>query len=299
MPVYVHKDKEASERVEHEGQTFRAGDLRHLEPDCPLFLRSLRKRSDPMYARVRNTPKVREQTRKCPVCWRPYPSASLKSEIRLNGDQAATKKRVTSEHARAATTVKPIAPIALGTAPRVARPARRGGGLTGTAGEYLVAAELSLRGWLATVTIKNAPGTDVLAPSGGTASIQVKTTSKQAGRFILSSKDEALAVGPDEWYVFVVLRPLGFRADFYIVPRQVVSSSLYCVYREWHSQPDKEGRPRKHVTTRDVNAANLGGYRENWSLLERPASEAPFLGPAWWLDFAAKWPRTEGYPGFE
>jgi len=34
--------------------------------------------------------------------------------------------------------------------------------LTGAAGEYYVAAELSCLGWLATVTIKNAPGTDVL-----------------------------------------------------------------------------------------------------------------------------------------
>ncbi|HSI36145.1 MAG TPA: hypothetical protein VK986_21355, partial [Tepidisphaeraceae bacterium] len=36
-------------------------------------------------------------------------------------------------------------------------------GLTGAAGEYHVAAELSRRGRLATVTIKNSPGTDVLA----------------------------------------------------------------------------------------------------------------------------------------
>ena len=38
------------------------------------------------------------------------------------------------------------------------RPSRTTG-LTGAAGEYYVAAELSRRGWLATVTIKNAPGT--------------------------------------------------------------------------------------------------------------------------------------------
>jgi hypothetical protein len=51
-------------------------------------------------------------------------------------------------------------------------------GLTGAAGEYYVAAELSRRGWLATVTIKNSPGTDVLAQRLGTGrvvSIQVKT----------------------------------------------------------------------------------------------------------------------------
>jgi hypothetical protein len=35
-------------------------------------------------------------------------------------------------------------------------------GLTGAAGEYHVAAQLSQRGWLATITKKNSPGTDEL-----------------------------------------------------------------------------------------------------------------------------------------
>jgi integrase len=48
-------------------------------------------------------------------------------------------------------------------------------GLTGAAGEYYVAAELSLRDWLATVTIKNAPGTDVLAQKVGTGVTVSKT----------------------------------------------------------------------------------------------------------------------------
>ena len=37
----------------------------------------------------------------------------------------------------------------------------------GVAGEYLVAAQLTLRGWLATVTLKNSPGIDVLAQFPG------------------------------------------------------------------------------------------------------------------------------------
>jgi hypothetical protein len=171
---------------------------------------------------------------------------------------------------------------------------------TGTAGEYFVAAELSLRGWLATVTIKNAPGIDVLAKhpkSGQTASIQVKTTSKPSGRFILSAKDEELARGEDEWYVFVALKPLGERADFYVVPRNVVAGFVYCAYREWHSQPDRYGNLRRHVTTRDMQAAQLGRYQEEWSLLEAPASDAPFRGPDWWPELADRWPRSAGYPG--
>ena len=58
--------------------------------------------------------------------------------------------------------------------------AQRPTGLTGAAGEYYVAAELSRRGWLATVTVKNAPGTDVLRrtpKTKRTLAIQTKTSS--------------------------------------------------------------------------------------------------------------------------
>lgn len=51
---------------------------------------------------------------------------------------------------------------------------------TGIAGEFLVAGELSKRGWIATLTAKNTPDVDVLAarPVGDVhARIQVKTRS--------------------------------------------------------------------------------------------------------------------------
>jgi hypothetical protein len=51
---------------------------------------------------------------------------------------------------------------------------------TGIAGEFLVAGELSKRGWITTLTAKNTPHVDVLAarPSGDVhARIQVKTRS--------------------------------------------------------------------------------------------------------------------------
>ena len=49
------------------------------------------------------------------------------------------------------------------TTARVAREARaHQTNLIGAAGEYYVAAELSRSGWLATVTLKNARGIDVL-----------------------------------------------------------------------------------------------------------------------------------------
>lgn len=52
--------------------------------------------------------------------------------------------------------------------------------LVGVAGEYLVAGELSLRGYIASITLRNSRGIDIIiSSSDGTksASIQVKTNS--------------------------------------------------------------------------------------------------------------------------
>jgi Holliday junction resolvase-like predicted endonuclease len=52
--------------------------------------------------------------------------------------------------------------------------------ITGVSGEYFVAAELSRRGWVAVITLKNTPNIDVIAttPDGKrTLNIQVKTRS--------------------------------------------------------------------------------------------------------------------------
>jgi hypothetical protein len=172
---------------------------------------------------------------------------------------------------------------------------------SGTAGEYFVAAELSMRGWLATVTIKDAPGIDVLVTDparGRTAAIQGKTTSKANGRFVLKPKDEVPpAPWANEWYVFVALKEIGARADFYVVPRAVVADAVYSDHQEWLLKPDAKGRTRKPSSTRDMQAVHLAGYREAWHLLDRPACDAPYLGPRWWVDRAAAWPREGGYPG--
>lgn len=61
-----------------------------------------------------------------------------------------------------------------------------------------MAAELSRRGWLATVTIKNAPGTDVLAQrldDGRLVSIQTKTSTGTG--FLLGERSELPAARDD------------------------------------------------------------------------------------------------------
>jgi hypothetical protein len=180
--------------------------------------------------------------------------------------------------------------------------ARTPTGLTGTAGEYHVAAELSRRGWLATVTIKNSPGTDVLAqklePPSRLVAIQTKTTSKGNARYLLKDSEERLSDRLDEWFVFVALREITERPDFYVVPRNVVACRLYSDYQNWIHSPGRGGRQRNPTTTRDLDVVQIVGYRERWDLLDQPTTAAPFPRPDWWLEIARQWPRPEGYEAF-
>ena len=103
---------------------------------------------------------------------------------------------------------------------------RRRTGLIGAAGEYHVAAQLSQRGWLATITIKNSPGTDVLAQhfdTGVLVAIQTKTTEIATQGWVLGSKDESPTDRADSWYVLVAMNGELVRPDFYVVPRNHVA----------------------------------------------------------------------------
>ena len=65
--------------------------------------------------------------------------------------------------------------------------------LVGVAGEYLVAGELSLRGYIASITLRNSRGIDIIASSADgskSISIQVKTNSDGRKSWILNKKSE-------------------------------------------------------------------------------------------------------------
>jgi len=64
-------------------------------------------------------------------------------------------------------------------------------GLCGTAGEYFVAAELSRRGYVASITLRNARGIDILASDGDakrSVGIQVKTTQGESKEWMLNKR---------------------------------------------------------------------------------------------------------------
>jgi hypothetical protein len=151
--------------------------------------------------------------------------------------------------------------------------------ITGATGEYHVAAELSRRGWLATVTIKNSPDTDVLAQKPASellVAIQTKTSS--GSRFMLNKKDEVPSKRDGQWFVLVALRDERERPSFYVVPRDHVAAMVYLSHREWLTTRGSHGQVRNETPTRSLKQAELAGYLECWCLLEGPTATVPFSG---------------------
>ena len=179
--------------------------------------------------------------------------------------------------------------------------ARTATGLTGAAGEYYVAAELSRRGWLATVTIKNAPGTDVLAQrreTKRTAAIQTKTSATGA-RWRLGAQDENVSPSDDEWYVLVDLTREAERPDFYILPRNYVAAFLWVSHRRWLSIPGRGGRKHRDNPQRTIVADWISDAKERWELLEHGSTKAcRALGTAWIVEMAEQFGLPPGHPGF-
>src|SRR2546425_2981470 len=140
-------------------------------------------------------------------------------------------------------------------------------GLCGTAGEYFVAAELSRRGYVASITLRNARGIDILASDGDakrSVGIQVKTTQGESKEWMLNKKAEQ-DMAENLYYVFVNLNR-GKAPEYHVVPRAVVSKYVRESHHAWLRTPGRRGRahvdnPMRKFSDRD------GKYRDRWDLL--------------------------------
>ena len=98
----------------------------------------------------------------------------------------------------------------------------------GVAGEYLAAGELSLKGWVSSITLRNSRGIDIIAsnPEGTkSVSVQVKTNSDGANKWILSKKSEEY-FSVNHVYIFDVIKGLGERPEYRIVPSERVARQI-------------------------------------------------------------------------
>jgi hypothetical protein len=141
-------------------------------------------------------------------------------------------------------------------------------GLSGVAGEYFVAGELSRRGYIATITLRNTRGIDVLAASGDAScsvGIQVKTNQSDSKRWVLNQKAEALSEDT-LFYVFVNLNGLDGRPSYHVVPSAIVAEYCFRTHREWLNAPGRGGHQRQDSTMR-VFSDHEDEYADRWELL--------------------------------
>ena len=132
--------------------------------------------------------------------------------------------------------------------------------LTGLAGEFLVAGHLCLKGYVASLTLKNYPKVDIfcLNPKNGKqAAVQVKT--KRGGRSYYVPED---IDGSDNPFVFVYIRK-DEGVDYYVLPAKDVAQL---------SQREREDylRDRPHVSKeqpRMLSVEHMAEFKDRWDLL--------------------------------
>jgi hypothetical protein len=134
----------------------------------------------------------------------------------------------------------------------------------GISGEYFVAAELSRRGYVASLTLRNTRGIDVLASNADATTsvgIQVKTCQGLDPVWLMNVKAEAERA---ENFFYVLCLPQRGAPSFYVVPRNVVAKQVHEDHRRWLATPGRGGRAHRDNPNRLFNDSN-GDYKERWT----------------------------------
>ncbi|KJD33295.1 hypothetical protein PK35_05405 [Tamlana nanhaiensis] len=127
--------------------------------------------------------------------------------------------------------------------------------LSGIAGEYYVAAELSRRGYLAAITLRNSDGVDILVSNldgDKLISIQVKSTQNKR-KWILSKKTET-EYSEKKYFVFVnIPADINMPPEYIIVHSKVLANHIYIGHRTWLSEPGRNGKKRNDSNVRQFD----------------------------------------------
>ncbi len=137
----------------------------------------------------------------------------------------------------------------------------------GIAGEYFVAAELSRRGYVACLTLRNTRGIDILASNPEatkSVGIQVKTTQSSRPIWMLNKKAE-IDLAENLFYVLVCLLRTGVPA-YHVVPRKIVAKCVTDSHRKWLATPGRGGRQHRDTDVRQFSDLE-NRYKDRWELL--------------------------------
>jgi hypothetical protein len=142
-------------------------------------------------------------------------------------------------------------------------------GITGIAGEYFVAGELSRRGYMASITLRNNESIDIHASNladNKIFAIQVKTSQYTGRKWPVGQKAEKLN-SANMFYVFVAFKKIDERPEYFIVPSKDVSTHVEDGYKKWLAAPGKNGQAHKDTSIRQFSD-KTGKYLERWDLLK-------------------------------
>lgn len=146
--------------------------------------------------------------------------------------------------------------------------------LCGVAGEYFVAAELSRRGYLASITLRNSRRVDILVTNRDATkavAIQVKTNQRGVAEWILNEKVEAAPSGDDLpenlFFVFVNLPPNGDPPRYHVISRREVARRAKEGHASWLAIPGRGGKPRTANNPIRKFKDTAGEYLDRWDLL--------------------------------
>jgi hypothetical protein len=140
--------------------------------------------------------------------------------------------------------------------------------LAGVAGEYFVAAELSRRGYIASISLRNTRGIDILATNhDASRSITIQCKTNQLGKksWMLNDKSESFHA-KNHFYVFVTLGAPDSRAGYHIVPSLTVAKLAADSHKKWLSTPGMKGQQHVDTNMRKFSDAN-DEFLERWDLL--------------------------------
>jgi len=141
--------------------------------------------------------------------------------------------------------------------------------LTGVAGEYFVAAELSRRGYIASISLRNTRGIDILATNQAATrsiTIQCKTNQRGGKRWMLNEKSEDFFAA-DHYYVFVALGAANERPCFHVVPSNTVAKFTTRSHQKWLRTPGRGGRQHVDNPVRKFTDYE-DKYLDRWDLLD-------------------------------
>jgi hypothetical protein len=137
--------------------------------------------------------------------------------------------------------------------------------LVGVAGEYFVAAELSRRGIIASISMRNTRGIDILATNASakrSVTIQCKSNRDGGSSWILNEKAETFAP-KNHFYVFVALTAPEERPRYHVVPARVVAKYTNESHAAWlRGKKSRKDTPMRKFDDKDEK------YLDRWDLLK-------------------------------